>query len=72
MSDLPNMNPALVDEKTAARYIGFSCIFLRKSRSEGKREGHADAPRFLRIGRSIRYAVEDLDAWIAAHRQETR
>lgn len=62
----------LLTEVVAADYLSVSRQFLRKSRMDGHREGHAPAPPFVRFGRCIRYAVDDLDTWIADHRQEVR
>jgi hypothetical protein len=59
----------LLNEADTARYIGFSRGFLRKARMEGNRQGRTPAPPAIRFGRTIRYAVEDLDAWIDAHRK---
>ena len=67
-----NLSPlliALVCEKEAARYIGMSVAFLRKSRMEGRRKNRTPGPPYLRIGgRSIRYSLRDLDAWLLEHR----
>ena len=51
-----------VNERDAAIYIGMSVAFLRKSRMEGH------GPAFLRIARSIRYRIPDLDEWLATAR----
>ena len=64
------VRPRLITEEKAAIYLGVSRQFLRKSRIDGNRANHADAPPFVRAGRMIRYSVDDLDAWIAAHREE--
>jgi hypothetical protein len=55
-----------VDEQDGAAYVDFSAAALRKWRREGK------GPAFVRVGRSIRYRIQDLDTWLAAHRVETR
>lgn len=64
------MERRLLSDKEAARYIGFSAIFLRKSRSEGNLPGRTSAPPYIKIGRSVRYDVADLDRWINEHRRE--
>lgn len=64
--------PAALDEAGAARYIGFSREFLRQSRSHGVRTGRTPGPPYVRIGRSVRYIVADLDAWLLAHRRVLR
>ena len=58
----------LVSEKEAARYIGMSVHFLRKSRMEGRRKNRTPGPPFIKIGKSIRYSLRDLDAWLLEHR----
>lgn len=59
----------LLTEKEACKYLSVSRPFLARGRAEGQREGHAPTPPFVKAGRMIRYEVEALDAWIAAHRQ---
>lgn len=66
------VRPKLLTEEQAATYLGVSRQFLRKSRIDGNRVNHADAPPFIRAGRMIRYSVDDLEAWIAAHREEVQ
>jgi hypothetical protein len=57
----------VVNERDAAPYIGMSVPFLRAARL-----GRTEGPAFIRIGRAIRYRVQDLDAFIAARRIERR
>ncbi|MGJ8694528.1 MAG: helix-turn-helix transcriptional regulator [Thalassotalea sp.] len=54
---------ALTEQETA-EYIGMSRSFLRQSRMEGNRDNRAPAPPFIKIGRSVRYLIEDLDNWL--------
>ena len=54
---------ALTEQETA-EYIGMSRSFLRKSRMEGNRDNHTPAPKFIKIGRAVRYLKEDLDNWL--------
>lgn len=53
----------------AAHYLGLSKFTLEVWRSRG------DGPRYLKLGRSVRYRVEDLDAFIEqsarSHTSET-
>jgi Helix-turn-helix domain len=64
---MSDTNPKLtVDERDGANYIDFSQAALRKWRREGK------GPAYVRVGRSVRYRVDDLDAFLTAHRVETR
>ena len=58
----------LVDEKEASRYIGMSVAWLRVSRCQGNYGGRTPAPPFYKIGRSVRYDLQDLDAWLETHR----
>jgi hypothetical protein len=52
--------PQLLTESQTAKYLSVSRQFLRKSRMNGNRKGHAPAPPFIRFGRSIRYRIDDL------------
>ncbi len=53
-------------EADTAIYIGMSRPWLRLQRMKGT------GPAYIRIGRTIRYDIRDLDAWLAAHRVECR
>lgn len=50
--------------KGLARYIGLSPSFFEKGRVKGY------GPPFHKIRGSVRYKMEDVDAWLGAHRQE--
>jgi len=54
---------ALNDKETSA-YIGMSKSWLRQSRVQGTRLGRIPPPPFIKIGRSVRYLIEDLDVWL--------
>lgn len=58
--------PATIDEQDAGVYIGYTPSALRAWRSQGR------GPAYIRIGRSIRYRVEDLDDWLNGHLVHTR
>lgn len=49
----------------ASEYIGVSVSWLAKLRLYG------GGPRYSKIGRSIRYSTDDLDAWLASNLQTT-
>jgi predicted DNA-binding transcriptional regulator AlpA len=49
----------------AAIYCGLSRRTFEGHRLTGR------GPKFLKLGRSVRYAVEDLEAWIAASRRRS-
>ena len=59
--------PTLLNESEAAEYLGgLSTYTLSKWRVTGA------GPKFLKVGRLIRYAVVDLDSWLAGcERQST-
>jgi len=52
----------VVDEKQAAAYVNLSVKTLQARRAAHK------PPAFLKIGRSVRYRLVDLDAFLSAHR----
>ena len=58
--------PRSLIERDASDYIGWSVGWLRDRRR------HGGGPPFIRVNRAVRYRVDDLDAWLAAHRVEPR
>lgn len=60
----PNGASRALSERDAAAYIGMSRSYLAQSRMTGRVGGRTPAPRFVKIGRSVRYLLEDLDAWL--------
>lgn len=52
----------VVDERQAAAYLSLSVKTL-----QARRAAHR-APPFLKIGRSVRYRLQDLDDFLSAHR----
>lgn len=55
------MNTVVTDTHGAAARTGLAVATLEKRRLTG------DGPPFVRLGRSIRYRVSDLDDWLASH-----
>jgi len=51
----------LIDTPTLARELGLTKIALERWRSDGS------GPRFVHIGRKVRYARADVRAWIEAN-----
>jgi predicted DNA-binding transcriptional regulator AlpA len=51
--------------RQAAAYCGQSARTLEAFRLTGR------GPRFLKLGRSVRYSVDDLEAWLAASRRRS-
>lgn len=54
------MNTLTVDTKGAAEQLGWAPNTLEKRRVTG------DGPPFVKLGRSVRYRVSDLEAYLAA------
>ena len=50
----------LVDNKQAADILGVHYLTLQNWRSTGK------SPKFIKVGRSVRYRLSDLKAWLEA------
>lgn len=59
----------LLSEIEAAQYLGVSPGYLRKSRMTGDIGQRRPGPVFCKFGRTIRYDLNDLDAWITAHKR---
>ncbi len=53
------MGQATLGTNSAAEHIGLAVSTLEKLRVRG------GGPRYLKLGRSVRYRIEDLDAWMA-------
>lgn len=49
---------SLLNEQQVAEILGLACATLRKWRCTG------EGPKFRKIGRAIRYRVEDIQAFI--------
>ena len=58
----------LITDKQAARYLSMSESWLRQVRMEGNRKGRMPGPPYIRIGRAIRYRLEELNRWLDEHR----
>lgn len=54
------MTTDLLTAREAAERLKLSESYLEKARIRG------DGPRFVRLGRSIRYRPEDIEAWVAS------
>jgi len=51
-----------VDDRTAANFIGWTAEHLRNLRARRK------GPPWVKNGRSVRYDVSDLEAWMEARK----
>ena len=58
------------DSKQAAQYLGFSLSTLNNARYTGLLGG-VRAPKFKKLGKSIRYERASLDAWLAQFQEQT-
>lgn len=54
------MSDELLDTRDVAKLFGMSEVTLRKWRIKG------DGPRFVRLGRAVRYLRSSVDAWMSA------
>jgi excisionase family DNA binding protein len=52
---------ALLTAHEAAALLSVSASYLAKARMRG------EGPRYVKIGRAVRYRTADLDGWIAAN-----
>jgi|SRR5215469_993932 len=60
--------PTLLTEAEAAVYIGMSPAFLRMDRCRGHVGNRTPGPAWMKLGRTVRYDMRDLDAWLAERR----
>jgi predicted DNA-binding transcriptional regulator AlpA len=64
------MTHELLNTRDTAKFLGISEIALRNARVKVSRDGHLESPPFYKIGRSVRYDIQDLREWLAQHRYE--
>jgi predicted DNA-binding transcriptional regulator AlpA len=50
--------PTILTEREAAVWSGYTVTYFQRARWEGK------GPKYIKLGRNIRYREEDLLAWI--------
>jgi hypothetical protein len=62
------MSTKLVGTKEASKIIGLSESALRQGRMNGVRKKCCPTPPYVKLGRAIRYSIEDLDKFIEEHR----
>lgn len=56
-----NQEPAFIDDRALAKWLGVSLYTVRGWRARGR-----GGPTYRRFGRKIRYATADVVAWIEA------
>ena len=62
------MDKKVFKEAEAASYICMSRSFLSQDRAYGTLANRTPGPKYIRIGRAIRYLKDDLDMWLDQHR----
>lgn len=65
-----DVRPRTLTTAAAAAYLGVSEPYLKQARIYGDREGRTAGPPWLKIGRTVRYLIDDLDSWLLAHRRQ--
>lgn len=60
----------LFDNKQAAHFLGFSPTTLNNSRYTGLLGG-VKAPRYRKLGKSVRYELTALESWLSQFREQT-
>ncbi len=53
--------PRLMDQRDLANYLGKSTAWCERARWAG------EGPRFIKLGRHVRYRADDVLAWIDAN-----
>jgi predicted DNA-binding transcriptional regulator AlpA len=59
-------NREILNEREVWEEFGFSIPYLRRARRERR------GPRFLKIGKLVRYRRADIEAYLSLHAVETR
>jgi predicted DNA-binding transcriptional regulator AlpA len=60
------VNREILNEREVWEEFGFSIPYLRRARRERR------GPRFLKIGKLVRYRRTDIEAYLSLHAVETR
>lgn len=64
------MEKRVLNEGEAANYICISRSFLSQDRMNGTLKNRTPGPKYIKIGRPVRYLKDDLDSWLDNHRQK--
>lgn len=59
----------LLSSKEAAKYLSVSEGMLRISRHTGEIFKGVPGPQYLKLGRAVRYPIQNLDEWIDSQHQ---
>jgi predicted DNA-binding transcriptional regulator AlpA len=60
-----NHTSEVLNERQVQEVYGFSVPYLRRARRERR------GPRFLKVGKLVRYRKSDVEAFLSAHAVET-
>lgn len=60
-SDYTTLMPRLMDQRDLAAYLGKSTAWCERARWAG------EGPRFIKLGRHVRYRADDVLEWIEAN-----
>lgn len=60
LNTLPSSLTPLISEKQLVELTGFTKTYFQKARTYG------GGPPFIKIGRTVRYRLEDVEAWLAS------
>ena len=55
----------ILNERQVQEVYGFTIAYLRRARRERR------GPRFLKVGKLVRYRRSDIEAYLSAHAVET-
>ena len=58
--------PEILNERQVQELYGFTIPYLRRTRRERR------GPRYLKVGKLVRYRKSDIEAYLAAHQVDTR
>jgi predicted DNA-binding transcriptional regulator AlpA len=58
--------PEILNERQVQEMYGFSIPYLRRTRRERR------GPRYLKVGKLVRYRKSDIEAYLSAHQIDTR
>ena len=64
------MDKKVFRDVEAASYICMSRSFLSQDRVNGTLANRTPGPKYIKIGRSIRYLKDDLDSWLDQQRNK--
>ncbi len=60
----PTLEPYVLNEKEAAKFIGMSVSFLQKDRMNGPLGNRTRGPKWVKKGRRVAYPVAYLKEWV--------